>query len=213
MEIHVQSFPQGAEEDGHELGAAVGSNVSRYTVFREDVSNEELSQAGGIHGVRGRDEDALLGESVNNDEDGGKAGGLGKVFNEVHGYGIPRMRQNRELLNQTVRLVLQGLRPTAGRTRGAEVVDELPDSGPSILAMYEFHSLINPKVSSKKVIVFVLKDTQAEILRIQNVEPSFIAQVTLGTRAQIPTGYMVKTLRSQSTCDSNMPSDQMLSTF
>ena len=36
---------------------------------------------------------------------------------------------------------------------------------------------------------------------------------TLGTRAQIPTGYMVKTLRSQSTCDSNMPSDQMLSTF
>ena len=36
---------------------------------------------------------------------------------------------------------------------------------------------------------------------------------TLGTRAQIPTGYMVKTLRSQSTFDSNMPSDQMLSTF
>ena len=36
---------------------------------------------------------------------------------------------------------------------------------------------------------------------------------TLGTRAQIPTGYMVKTLKSQSTCDSNMPSDQMLSTF
>ena len=36
---------------------------------------------------------------------------------------------------------------------------------------------------------------------------------SLGTRAQIPTGYMVKTLRSQSTCDSNMPSDQMLSTF
>ena len=36
---------------------------------------------------------------------------------------------------------------------------------------------------------------------------------SLGTRAQIPTGHMVKTLRSQSTCDSNMPSDQMLSTF
>ena len=36
---------------------------------------------------------------------------------------------------------------------------------------------------------------------------------TLGTRAQIPTGYMVKTLRSQSTYDSNIPSDQMLSTF
>jgi len=36
---------------------------------------------------------------------------------------------------------------------------------------------------------------------------------TLGTGAQIPTGYIVKTLRVQSTCDSNVPSDQMLSTF
>ena len=40
-----------------------------------------------------------------------------------------------------------------------------------------------------------------------------VMAMTLGTRAQIPTGYMVKTLRSQSTCGSNMPSDQMLSTF
>ena len=40
-----------------------------------------------------------------------------------------------------------------------------------------------------------------------------LKSLTLGTRAQIPTGYMVKTLRSQSTFDSNMPSDQMLSTF
>jgi len=30
---------------------------------------------------------------------------------------------------------------------------------------------------------------------------------TLGTRAQIPTGYMVKTLRAQSTFDSNVPSN------
>ena len=40
-----------------------------------------------------------------------------------------------------------------------------------------------------------------------------VMAMTLGTRAQISTGYMVKTLRSQSTCDSNMPSDQILSTF
>ena len=66
----------------------------------------------------------------------------------------------------------------AGRTGGAEVVDELPDSGPSILATYEFRSLINPKVSSKKVVVFVLKNMQAEILCIRDVELSFIAQVT-----------------------------------
>ena len=40
-----------------------------------------------------------------------------------------------------------------------------------------------------------------------------VDRLSLGTRAQIPTGYMVKTLRSQSTCDLNMPSNQMLSTF
>jgi len=50
-----------------------------------------------------------------------------------------------------------------------------------------------------------------EIDRLHEEEK--LALLTLGTRAQIPTGYMVKTLRSQSTCDSNMPSDQMLSTF
>ena len=38
-------------------------------------------------------------------------------------------------------------------------------------------------------------------------------QLSLGTRAQIPTGYMVKTLRAQSTYDSNVPSDQILSIF
>ena len=41
----------------------------------------------------------------------------------------------------------------------------------------------------------------------------FLQLQTLGTGAQIPTGYMVKTLRAQSTCDSNVPSDQMLSIF
>ena len=47
----------------------------------------------------------------------------------------------------------------------------------------------------------------------RNKEALWARLYSLGTRAQIPTGYMVKTLRSQSTCDSNMPSDQMLSTF
>ena len=40
-----------------------------------------------------------------------------------------------------------------------------------------------------------------------------IQQWTLGTRAKIPSGYMVNTLRTQTTCVYNMPSDQMLNTF
>lgn len=100
------------------------------------------------------------------------------MLNEVHGYGIPRTRRNRELFNQAVRLVSRGLRPPTGRTGGAEVNDELPDSGPSILATNEFRRFANPEVSSKEVIVFVLKDTQAEILRIRNVEPTFVSEIT-----------------------------------
>ena len=37
--------------------------------------------------------------------------------------------------------------------------------------------------------------------------------LSLGTRAQIPTGHILNTLRAQATCDSNVPSDQMLGTF
>jgi len=37
--------------------------------------------------------------------------------------------------------------------------------------------------------------------------PGPITDFSLGTGAQIPTGYMVKTLRAQSTCDFNVPSD------
>ena len=53
---------------------------------------------------------------------------------------------------------------------------------------------------------------QSNIKRVKSLLDHSVFH-SLGTRAQIPTGYMVKTLRSQSTCDSNMPSDQMLSTF
>jgi hypothetical protein len=35
------------------------------------------------------------------------------VFNEVHGYGVPRTFRNRKLLERTVRLVLAGLRASA----------------------------------------------------------------------------------------------------
>ena len=41
----------------------------------------------------------------------------------------------------------------------------------------------------------------------------FMECLTLGTRAKIPSRYMVNTLRTQITCVSNMPSDQMLNTF
>ena len=37
--------------------------------------------------------------------------------------------------------------------------------------------------------------------------------VTLGTRVKIPTGHIVNTLRTQATCDFNVPSDQILGTF
>ena len=53
----------------------------------------------------GRNENTLLAETVNNDEDGSKSVGLGKLLDEVHGDGVPRTRRDRKLLERSVRLV------------------------------------------------------------------------------------------------------------
>ena len=82
-----------------------------------------------------------------------------------------------------------------------EVAEVEDDDDPTSELSYEtvYHTPV--------AIVGLLEDVPNRLVPIGELE------ITLGTRAQIPTGHMVKTLRSQSTCDSNMPSDQMLSTF
>ena len=69
---------------GDEFRSTVGSDVGRDTVLGEDVQYEELGELGGRDGVMSGNEDGLLGQSVNNDQDGRKAVGKWELFNEVH---------------------------------------------------------------------------------------------------------------------------------
>ena len=67
VQVHIQCFSEGPEEDRNKLGAAVGSNVSWYTMFGKDISNEEFSEGGGVNRVCSGDEDGLLREPINDD--------------------------------------------------------------------------------------------------------------------------------------------------
>jgi hypothetical protein len=71
------------------------------------------------------------------------------MFDEVHGDRIPQMQRNRKLFNQAIGLVSRRLGPSASSAGATEVLNELPEAGPSILTMNELYSLIHPKMSCK----------------------------------------------------------------
>jgi hypothetical protein len=124
----------------------------------EHVSNEDFGEGMRINIVRSRNEDGLLGKPVNDDEDGCEARGQWEMLDEVHRDGIPRTGGDRKLLDESVGLVSRGLSSPAGGAGGDEVLNELPDSGPSVVATYELCSFVDSKVSCKEVIVFVLEN-------------------------------------------------------
>ena len=78
----------------------------------------------------GRNEDTLLAETINDDEDGGKSVGLGKLLDEVHGDGVPGTIGDWELLHRSVGLVTRGLGTPAGGIRCTVVLDERTEIGP-----------------------------------------------------------------------------------
>ena len=71
--------------------------MTGYSVLREDMEYEETGQLYHCKSVVDRNEDSLLGESVNNNKDGCESSRGGKLFNEVHRYGIPGTHRNRNL--------------------------------------------------------------------------------------------------------------------
>ena len=72
------------------------------SVLRENMEHEQLGQQWGIDRVNHRDEDGLLGESINDDKDGVKTRGQGEFLNEVHGDGIPQVCWDWELLQESI---------------------------------------------------------------------------------------------------------------
>ena len=72
--------------------------MSGNSVFGENVKNKKEGKVFGGASIVSRNEDALFGQAVNNNQNGVKTVGVGKGFNEVHGDRIPRTRRNRKLL-------------------------------------------------------------------------------------------------------------------
>ena len=62
-----------------------------------------------------QNEDPLLGESVNDNKDGCESSRGGKLFDEVHRYGIPEMHGNGKWFEESIGFVPTRLDLTADR--------------------------------------------------------------------------------------------------
>ena len=105
MYMHVQGFSEGSEKAGNELQTTITSDVIRNSVLGKDMGNEVLRELFRGAGNMSRNENALFGESVNNNQKGVKTVRKQKWRNEVYENGIPRMWENRKLLESAVGFV------------------------------------------------------------------------------------------------------------
>ncbi|KIK80696.1 hypothetical protein PAXRUDRAFT_157980, partial [Paxillus rubicundulus Ve08.2h10] len=81
-------------------------------------------------GIVRRNEYALLGEAVNNYEDGSETGGRRELFDEVHRDGVPRFLWDRELFEESVQAVPRDFGMGAGGTGADIFFDECTESWP-----------------------------------------------------------------------------------
>ena len=119
VEAHVERFAEGTQKTGHELSSAIRCGVVRDTMLGIDMHDEQEHELFRVNGVNGGDEDALLGEVVNNNEDSRKTAGEGQLFNEVHRYRIPRTQWCRKGFQEAIQFMLWGLTMLADDTRDA----------------------------------------------------------------------------------------------
>jgi len=82
----------------------------------------------------GRNENALLREAVNDDKDGGVSAGEGKVFNEIHGDGVPSLLWHRELSEESIGAMMQGLGTSTSSTGAHILLDKGAELWPSVFA-------------------------------------------------------------------------------
>src|SRR6266540_3723609 len=127
--------------------------MPRYSVLREDVEYKEASQLDCGKSIVGRNEDPLLGESVNDNKDGCESSRGRKLFNEVHRYGIPRTRGNGKWFEKSIGFVLMRLDSAADRAQVTVVFYEGLHTGPDIISTNQFGSLVLTVMTCKRVIV------------------------------------------------------------
>ena len=68
MQLHVQCDSEWVEEMGNEFGSVIGSNVAWDSVLGEDMKNKELCKLLRRNHVVSRNEESLLGETINDDQ-------------------------------------------------------------------------------------------------------------------------------------------------
>ena len=95
VKSHFQCFTQCSEELRDEFGSSVRSDMRRYSMFREDMKNEEICKLFGSNSVMGRNENCLFRSTIDNHQDRSISVGRRKLFDEIHGNRIPRTRRNR----------------------------------------------------------------------------------------------------------------------
>ena len=120
--------------------------------------------------VIGRNENTLFREAVDNDKNGVVARGGRKVFDEVHGDGVPWKFRDQELFEETIRLVATRFSSSTDNARFTIVNDECTHFGPSVVAADELKSLVAAQVARKGVIMFVAEDTEPEVVLIGDVD-------------------------------------------
>ena len=94
----------------YELGSAIGGYVRWNTMFGKYMHNEKFSQLRTGDSVVHRSENGLFGETVHHYQDSSESiEGHQKLFNKIHGNGIPRTEQNGKLMEEPVWLVASRL--------------------------------------------------------------------------------------------------------
>ena len=108
------------------------------------------------------DEDTLFGKAVDNDEDGCETGGLGKLFDEVHGDGVPWAFRDRKLLETAVGLVTAGLVTPTDNAGLYVLPNETSEVRPVVFSRDDLESLVLTGMTGEWVVVLVAKNANAE---------------------------------------------------
>ena len=109
----------------------------------------------------------MLRESINDYKECGMARRVGKVFNEVHGNGVPRLLRHQELLQKSIRFMMRGFGSFASGARVTELLDKSMKIRPNVVTMYCFKGFVLPNMSCKDMIMFILKDFESEVCNVQ----------------------------------------------
>jgi hypothetical protein len=86
------------------------------------------------------------------------------------------MLWDRELLEESVRSVTGGLGTLAGGTGVTEFLHEGPKVGPNVFPSDYCEGFVLSGVPGEDVIMFVLEDSESEVVRVWDINPIMMAE-------------------------------------